>query len=292
MNLIEFDKLEKMSDDSLKRRFSALERREDKINNILDKVRQQYNTNFRWNNEDPNEPRYIYVSRKSGNRMKRQDYYADLYETLGNLRDEMRNINRILSQRKGHSLKDYVISFIVMDKKGNPSLYPDWVSFKLDDIGYHGVINVIPYIDLNEMLKQKGDVGTVIDIIRRVEMFWKRYLSNEVGINFRKINYVGLDDYVKNVFRKEIKDRVNSELDPKGCVHSILFKQPDSSSLWRHKIQIVPRFKKYDYWSTDEKAQFCRRDFSEYGFKGKLKTLLSEYGWVEGYNYVDRYEKD
>jgi len=292
MNVIEFDKLEKMSDDSLKRRFSALDRREDKIINILDKVRQQYNTNFRWNNEDPNEPRYIYVSRKSGNRMKRQDYYADLYETLGNLRDEMRNINRILNQRKGHSLKDYVISFIVMDKKGNPSLYPDWVSFKLDDIGYHGLINVIPYIDLNEMLQQKGDVNNVANIIRRVEQFWKRYLSNEVGINFRKINYVGLDDYVKNVFRKEIKDRVNSELDPKGCVHSILFKQPDSSSTWRQRIQIVPRFKKYDYWSTDEKAQFCRRDFSEYGFKGKLKTLLREYGWVEGHNYVDRYEKD
>lgn len=292
MNLIEFDKLEKMSDDSLKRRFSVLKRREDKINNILDKVRQRYNTKFHWDNEDQNEPRYIYVSRKSGNRMKRQDYYADLHETLGNARDEMRNINRILSQRKGHNLKDYVISFIVMDKKGNPSLYPDWVSFKLDDIGYHGVINVIPYIDLNEMLQQKGDVNKVADIIRRVEQFWKRYLSNEVGINFRKINYIGLDDYVKDVFRKEIKDRVNSELDPKGCVHSILFKQPDSSSLWRHKIQIVPRFKKYDYWSTDEKAQFCRRDFSEYGFKGKLKTLLREYGWVEGHNYVDRYEKD
>jgi len=292
MNLIEFDKLEKMSDDSLKRRFSVLKRREDKINNILDKVRQRYNTKFHWDNDDQNEPRYIYVSRKSGNRMKRQDYYADLHETLGNARDEMRNINRILSQRKGHSLKDYVISFIVMDKKGNPSLYPDWVSFKLDDIGYHGVINVIPYIDLNEMLQQKGDVNKVADIIRRVEQFWKRYLSNEVGINFRKINYIGLDDYVKDVFRKEIKDRVNSELDPKGCVHSILFKQPDSSSLWRHKIQIVPRFKKYDYWSTDEKAQFCRRDFSEYGFKGKLKTLLREYGWVEGHNYVDRYEKD
>jgi hypothetical protein len=224
--------------------------------------------------------------------MKRQDYYADLHETLGNTRDEMRNINRILNQRKGHNLKDYVISFIVMDKKGNSSLYPDWVSFELDDIGYHGVINVIPYIDLNKMLKQKGDVNKVADIIRRVEMFWKRYLSNEVGINFRKINYIGLDDYVKDVFRKEIKDRVNSELDPKGCVHSILFKQPDSSSLWRHKIQIVPRFKKFDYWSTDEKAQFCRRDFSEYGFKGKLKTLLSEYGWVESYNYIDRYEKD
>jgi len=292
MNLIEFDKLEKMSDDSLKRRFSVLKRREDKINNILDKVRQRYNTNFRWDNEDPNEPRYIYVSRKSGNRMKRQDYYADLYETLGKSRDEMRNINRILSQRKGHNLKDYVISFIVMDKKGNPSLYPDWVSFELDDIGYHGVINVIPYIDLNKMLKQKGDVNKVADIIRRVEKFWKRYLSNEVGINFRKMNYIGLDDYVKDVFRKEIKDRVNSELDPKGCVHSILFKQPDSSSIWRHKIQIVPRFKKFDYWSTDEKAQFCRRDFSEYGFKGKLKTLLSEYGWVESYNYIDRYEKD
>ena len=292
MNLIEFDKLEKMSDDSLKRRFSALERRENKINNILDKVRQRYNTNFRWDNEDPNEPRYIYVSRKSENRMKRQDYYADLHETLGNTRDEMRNINRILMQRKGHNLKDYVISFIVMDKKGNSSLYPDWVSFELDDIGYHGVINVIPYIDLNKMLKQKGDVNKVADIIRRVEKFWKRYLSNEVGINFRKMNYIGLDDYVKDVFRKEIKDRVNSELDPKGCVHSILFKQPDSSSLWRHKIQIVPRFKKYDYWSTDEKAQFCRRDFSEYGFKGKLKTLLSEYGWVESYNYIDRYEKD
>lgn len=292
MNLIEFDKLEKMSDNSLKRRFSALDRREDKIINILDKVRQQYNTKYHWYDENPNEPRHIYVSKKSGNRMKRQDYYADLYETLGNLRDEMRNINRILNQRKGHSLKDYVISFIVMDKKGNPSLYPDWVSFELDDIGYHGVINVIPYIDLNKMLQQKGDVNKVADIIRRVEQFWKRYLSNEVGINFRKINYTGLDDYVKNVFRKEIKDRVNSELDPKGCVHSILFKQPDSSSLWRHKIQIVPRFKKYDYWSTDEKAQFCRRDFSEYGFKGKLKTLLSEYGWVEGYNYVDRYEKD
>ena len=292
MNLIEFDKLEKMSDDSLKRRFSVLKRREDKINNILDKVRQRYNTKFHWDNEDQNEPRYIYVSRKSGNRMKRQDYYADLHETLGNARDEMRNINRLLNQRKGHSLKDYVISFIVMDKKGNPSLYPDWVSFKLDDIGYHGVINVIPYIDLNEMLQQKGDVNKVADIIRRVEQFWKRYLSNEVGINFRKINYIGLDDYVKDVFRKEIKDRVNSELDPKGCVHSILFKQPDSSSLWRHKIQIVPRFKKYDYWSTDEKAQFCRRDFSEYGFKGKLKTLLREYGWVEGHNYVDRYEKD
>ena len=292
MNLIEFDKLEKMSDDSLKRRFSVLKRREDKINNILDKVRQQYNSNFHWDNEDPNEPRYIYVSRKSGNRMKRQDYYVNLYDTISNARDEMRYINRLLNQRMGHNLKDYVISFIVMDKKGNPSLYPDWVSFKLDDIGHYGVINVIPYIDLNEMLQQKGDVNKVADIIRRVEMFWKRYLSNEVGINFRKINYTGLDDYVKDVFRKEIKDRVNSELDPKGCVHSILFKQPDSSSLWRHKIQIVPRFKKYDYWSTDEKAQFCRRDFSEYGFKGKLKTLLNEYGWVEGKNYVDRYEKD
>jgi len=292
MNLIEFDKLEKMSDDSLKRRFSVLKRREDKIMNILDKVRQQYNTKFHWYDENSNEPRYIYVSRKSGNRMKRQDYYADLYETLGKSRDEMRNINRILSHRKGHNLKDYVISFIVMDKKGNPSLYPDWVSFELGDIGYHGVINVTPYIDLNEMLKQKGNVDDVSRIIRRAEEFWKRYLSNEVGINFRKIYYIGLDDYVKNVFRKEIKDRVNSELDPKGCVHSILFKQPDSSSIWRHKIQIVPRFKKFDYWSTDEKAQFCRRDFSEYGFKGKLKTLLNEYGWVEGKNYVDRYEKD
>jgi len=292
MNIIEFDKLEKMSDDSLKRRLSVLKRRIEKIREILAKVRQDYNRNYNWSDEGQNEPRYIYVSIKTGNRMKRQDYFNDLYDTLQESGKEQMSINRILNNRKGHSLKDYVISFIVMDKKGNPSLYPDWVSFKLDDIGYHGVINVIPYIDLNEMLKQKGDVGTVIDIIRRVEMFWKRYLSNEVGINFRKINYVGLDDYVKNVFRKEIKDRVNSELDPKGCVHSLIFKQPDSSSTWRQRIQIVPRFKKYDYWSTDEKAQFCRRDFSEYGFKGKLKTLLREYGWVEGHNYVDRYEKD
>jgi len=216
MNLIEFDNLEKMSDDSLKRRLSVLERRIEKIKEIFEKVRQEYNRKFRWDVEDSNEPRYIYVSRKTGNRMKRQDYYNDLYEVLDNSRKEHMTINRIIKERKGHSLKDYVISFIVMDKKGNPSLYPDWVSFKLDDIGYHGVINVIPYIDLNEMLKQKGDVGTVIDIIRRVEMFWKRYLSNEVGINFRKINYVGLDDYVKNVFRKEIKDRVNSELDAKN----------------------------------------------------------------------------
>jgi len=224
--------------------------------------------------------------------MKRQDYFNDLYDTLQESGKEQMSINRILNNRKGHSLKDYVISFIVMDKKGNPSLYPDWVSFELDDIGYHGLINVIPYIDLNEMLKQKGDVGAVVDIIRRVEMFWRRYLSNEVGINFRKINYIGLDDYIKDVFRKEIKDRVNSELDPKGCVHSLIFKQPDSSSTWRQRIQIVPRFKKFDYWSTNEKDQFCRRDFSEYGFKGKLKTLLSEYGWIEGKNYVDRYEKD
>ena len=292
MNLIEFDNLEKMSDDSLKRRLSVLERRIEKIKEIFEKVRKEYNTNFRWNNEDPNEPRYIFVSRKSGNRMKRQDYYNDLYEVLDNSRKEQMTINRLLNQRKGHSLKDYVISFIVMDKKGNPSLYPDWVSFKLDDIGYHGVINVIPYIDLNEMLQQKGNVDNVSRIIRRIEEFWKRYLSNEVGVNFRKIYYIGLDDYVKDVFRKEIKNRVNSELDPKGCVHSILFKQPDSSSTWRQRIQIVPRFKKFDYWSTDEKSQFCRRDFSEYGFKGKLKTLLNEYGWVEGKNYVDRYEKD
>jgi hypothetical protein len=292
MNIIEFDKLEKMSDASLKRRLSVLERRTEKIREILEKVRQQYNRKYHWDNEDQNEPRYIYVSRKTGNRMKRQDYYNNLYDTLQDSGREQMSIRRILNNRKGHSLKDYVISFIVMDKKGNPSLYPDWVSFKLDEIGYHGTINVQPFIDLNEMLQQKGDVSYVAEIIRRVEKFWKRYLSNEVAVNFTKIKYVGLDDYVKNVFRKEIKDRVNSELDPKGCVHSIIFKQPDSSSTWRQRIQIVPRFRKFDFWDRDEKSQFCRRDFSEYGFKGKLKTLLSQYGWVEGKNYVDRYEKD
>lgn len=292
MNIIEFDKLEKMSDDSLKRRLSVLGRRIEKIREILGKVRQQYNRNYNWRDEDPNEPRYIYVSGKTGNKMKRQDYYNDLYDTLQHSGTERMSIARILNNRKGHSLKDYVISFIVMDKKGNPSLYPDWVSFKLDEIGYHGAINVQPFIDLNEMLQQKGDVSYVAEIIRRVEKFWKRYLDNEVAVNFKKINYVGLDDYVKNVFRKEIKDRVNSELDPKGCVHSLIFKQPDSSSTWRQRIQIVPRFRKFDFWSTNERDQFCRRDFNQYGFKRELKALLSEYGWIEGKNYTDSYEKN
>ena len=287
--------LEKMTDESLKKRKLRLEKKIKEIEELFsEKVDSVYNPKYSWREDNPKEPRIIFVNRKNGRRLVKHDYYANLRDNvLTDCRYEMRDIERIFRVRTAERVKDYVIAYIVQDKKSDPSIYPDWLSFKVDGVSeYLGTIEITPHIDLRLMLSVKGDVRLVSKSQNSITTFWSRYFNNISRLDFKRINYIGIDNYIKNIFRKEIKNKINSELDPKGCVHSIIFKQSKSSYRSRDLIQIEPRFKKFDYWSTDEKSQYCRREFSQYGFKGKLKTLLKEYGWIEGVNYTNHFQRD
>jgi len=131
----------------------------------------------------------------------------------------------------------------VMDKRQNPSLYPDWLSFSLPDIkdtnsrSHH---YITPMIDLEKALKTEDKWNRVTDnAIRRIQSFIKRYFPEDAQIQYNKPVIVGIDDYIKNVFRKEIRKKIK-EIDPKNCIHSIVFRVRDSYS---REVQIHPRWR-------------------------------------------------
>jgi len=282
----------KKSNSFLKRRLNTVKNAKIKLDNIFSKVRNRWNSDRDYN--DPDSPRYIYVSRRTGKALKRQDYYKKLAIQYSDLNSEERALTYLIAERESESVKDYVISFIVMDKKSNPSLYPEWVSFKLDDVQMGGGIRLTPHIDLKSMLDSKGSISSVGIISKRIQLFWQRYFSKK-NLSFNKYHYEGLDSYIKNVFRKEIKNMITEKLDPKQCVHSIIFKQPNNYTgygLAQDLIMITPRFKKFNWDDQGEDQLWCRRSFSEYSFNTSLSKLLREYGWIKGQNYTSTYSKD
>ena len=290
MDNVDYDKV---SEKALKKRLNTLTNNLAKYDKIFNKVKQVYNSAY-YRRKDNNTPRYLFKSRQTGNLLKRQEYYTNATKLQTSDRSERYEISKSLSRKRAHSVKDFVIAFIVMDKKSNPSIYPEWLSFDIGEVTTSGSILIKPTVDLTKILKDKGKTMLISKIINRIEKFWSRYFQRQSSLDFTNPNFIGLDNYIKNVFRKEIKERVSKELDPNGCVHSIIFRQPKGTGYRYHNtlIQIVPRFKSIDNMDWEERRNSSCKSFSEYEFNSSFKRLLNEYGWVESDNYSSIYQKD
>ena len=141
-------------------------------------------------------------------------------------------------------------------------------------------ITIKPYINLEKLLEVRGSVGSINVIERRVSIFMNRYFTESARLEFKGATFRGLDNYIKNVFRKEIRPRIMKEIDDSDCIHSIVFRARGYS--YRAEIQIHPRFRdKYKCrWSSRGSIQ------------RQMNAILKEYGWVEGRNYTDSTQRD
>jgi hypothetical protein len=248
---------------------ARLEKRANKLRERL------YSYRRRWN---PKTREYEYRHR-SNNRRISDEKYEELSQQYSDARQKAQEIHGRESKKIASKVKDYVIAFIVMDKKQNPELYPDWLSLDVED-SWGGNIIIQPHIDLEKLLEEKGNTNMVRPIERRINMFIQRYFTETVRLDFKGPIYKGIDNYIKNVFRKEIRPRIMKDIDDSHCIHSIVFRVRNRT--YAREIQIHPRFRdKY----------MCRWSVKN-AIEREVKKILREYGWVEGRNYTDSTRRD
>ena len=248
---------------------ARLEKRANKLRERL------YSYRRRWN---PKTREYEYRHR-SNNRRISNEKYEELSQQYSEARQKALEIQGRESKKVASKVKDYVIAFIVMDKKQNPELYPDWLSLDVEDSWGQNII-IQPYIDLEKLLEEKGNDNMVRPIERRINMFIQRYFTETVRLDSKGPIYKGIDDYIKNVFRKEIRPRIMKEVSDSHCIHSIVFRVRNRT--YSREIQIHPRFRdKY----------MCRWS-ARHAIEREIKKILREYGWVEGRNYTDSTRRD
>ena len=247
-----------------------------RLENRANKLRERlYSYRRRWN---PKTREYEYRHR-SNNRRISNEKYEELSRQYNDARQKAQEIYNRENVKVASKVKDYVIAFIVMDKKQNPELYPDWLSLEVKEVwGEH--ITVKPHINLEKLLEERGGTRYINDIERRISLFLNRYFTNSARLDFKGATFRGLDDYIKNVFRKEIRPRIMKEVEDSDCIHSIVFRVRNRT--YSREIQIHPRFRdKY----------MCRWS-ARHAIEREVKKILREYGWVEGRNYTDSTRRD
>ena len=248
---------------------ARLEKRANKLRERL------YSYRRRWN---PNTREYEYRHR-SNNRRISDEKYEELNQQYSDARQKAQEIYGRENKKIASKVKDYVIAFIVMDKKQNPEIYPDWLSLDVED-SWGQNITVKPYVDLEKLLEKRGSTRDINGIERRIQIFMNRYFTESARLDFKGATFIGLDKYIKNVFRKEIRPRIMKEIADSDCIHSIVFRARGYS--YRAEIQIHPRFRdKY----------MCRWSVRN-TIEREIKKILKEYGWVEGRNYTDSTRRD
>ena len=244
-----------------------LEKRMQKLRDRLDSYRRY------WGRDET-----VYRHRTTNRRMSEEKYKQ--------LQQEYYDLHRKIIQVKGREnekvasiVAPYVTAYIVMDKRQNPDSYPDWLSLKVEDEMYGHTIRLQPYIDLEKLLEEKGDLHKITDIYHRINRFVNRYFTDSARLDLRPKVISGIDDYIKNVFRKQIRPRIMNEVKDSECIHSIVFRVKGD---YRKDIQIHPRFKDSYNCRWSSRSQIHR----------DLKKILEEYGWVEGRNYTDNTGRD
>jgi len=248
---------------------ARLEKRANKLRERLYSYRRTWNSKTR---------EYEYRHRNNNRRIS-DEKYEELRQQYYDARQKAQEIYGRENLKVSSKVKDYIVAFIVMDKKQNPELYPDWLSLEVKEIwGDH--ITVRPSINLEKLLEVRGSTRDINMIERRISVFMNRYFTDGARLDFKGAIFRGLDNYIKNVFRKEIRPRIMKEIDDSDCIHSIVFRARGYS--YRAEIQIHPRFRdKYK----------CRWS-SRGSIERQIQAILKEYGWVEGRNYTDSTQRD
>jgi len=178
---------------------------------------------------------------------------------------------------------DYAAAFLVMDKRQNPSLYPEWLSFSFPDSknqSRRGQHEIKVNIDVEKALQTKDNWSRVTSTAsNRLSQFFRRYFPNEANINVANHTISGMDRYIKDVFRKEIRKRIK-DIDTRNCIHSIVFRVRER---YNSEVQIHPRWRdKYPCYSWNTQREI----------ENEMKNILKEYGWVEGLNYTESTQRD
>ena len=212
------------------------------------------------------------------------DEYDDLMRIRRNAQSYKNELTKNRFEKEGNELLPIFIKFLEIDKKMNPKLYPDWLKLDVKEKTNWGEIVIYPTIDLNAFLKQEGSFREMRNIKHRIQDVWNRYVKSGRPLRLQQIGWDGLDEYIKKVFRKEIRAKIK-DLPYGGCIHSVIFRARNS---WNDvDIQIYPRLiSRCRSWYSSPNG------FNEYTLHKEIKDLLKEYGWYEGRNYTFSGDKD
>ena len=222
----------------------------------------------------------VYRHHKTRRRMSKEKY-GELQRQYQDAYNKVYDIARRERTKIADKVMDYMSAIIVMDKRQNPSLYPDWLSFIFpEDNDTKRYRWIKPSIDLEKALKTRDNWSRITNTaVNRIQLFTKRYFPKDAEIQFEKPSIKGIDSYIKNVFRKEIRKKIK-DIDPNNCIHSIVFRVRDS---YNKEVQIHPRWRdKYPCYSWNKQQEI----------ENGMKSILEEYGWKEGRNYTSSTSRD
>ena len=256
----------------LRKNVEYINRLENRANKLRERLYSYRNT---WN---PKTQQYEYRHIKTNRRITKEKYH-ELREKYYEARNKTYEIANREDVKVASKLKDIIIAFIVMDKKLNPKIYPNWLSLEVGEPNSRSIV-VSPYVNLEKLLEEEGNVRDISTIEYRIIRFSKTYLSDNVNLDFKGAVFRGLDNYIKNVFRKVIRPRIMKEVEDSNCIHSIVFRARNRT--YRGEIQIHPRFR-------DEYR--CRWS-SRNNIEREIRKILREYGWIEGRNYTNSTQRD
>ena len=247
-----------------------IERLEKRAKKIRDRM---HSYRFIWDEK-------VYRHRTTNRKMSKEKY-DELQRQYTKANQKVYDISNRERGRIADTALNYASAFLVMDKRQNPSLYPDWLSFIFpedNDTERHRWIK--PSIDLEKALKTRDNWSRITNTaVNRIQLFTKRYFPKDAEIQFEKPSIKGIDSYIKNVFRKEIRKKIK-DIDPNNCIHSIVFRVRDS---YNKEVQIHPRWRdKYPCYSWNKQQEI----------ENGMKSILEEYGWKEGRNYTSSTSRD
>ena len=226
-----------------------------------------YNIGRDWYNRGK---RYPYKHRETGKGYTQKQYFK-IRDKFYDLDNRVREIE--LNKRKdlATKLEGLVTAFIVMDKRQNPEIYPDWLSFEINPT--YGGIDYNPYINWEKWTS--SDAPNTREKIRnirwRVEKFWNLYIQPEINISLNSSNYPRFEPY--GAFQSFMKDEVNKKLKPKlkalygRTLRSLVFRMRENG---RFIIQIQPRLDRNTFrsWSYESQIEDTIKEFlSEFGLK-------------------------
>ena len=208
---------------------------------------------------------------------------------LRNLKNHVHSIiYKIKAKQKDQQANELLPTlekFLVVHKKSNPKLYPDWLKLNFKEIKW-GDLYIQPVINIEKLLESGDDIKIAKKTRDFVSNIWGRLVNaNSRNYNSRqksvsvKTTYVLFEDfdkYMKNVVNKVIKPEIKNLPRGKECVHSIVFRY--RKNLDDIEIQIHPRYR------TDCTESYWSR-FDTYEFGKEIQGILSNYGWVKGVNY-------
>jgi len=248
-----------------------------KLNNEVKDL--YYSIGRDWDNQGK---RYPYKDRNTGKRYTEKQYLA-VREKFYDLNNKVREIELNKRKELASKLEGLVTAFLVMDKRQNPKIYPDWLSFEVKPT--YGGIEYNPYINWEKWTS--SDTPRTRESIRniryRVERFWNLYIQPELNINLNSSNYPRFEPY--GAFRSFMKDDINKKLKPKlkslygRNLRSLIFRMRENG---RFIIQIQPRLNRetYRHWGYAREIEKT------------IKNFLSEYGLKENQHYEFRGDKD